>query len=213
MVDARSSQLAVAIGVCASILAVMHVAGVETAKSASAQPRTHILDRTVSCRVEGVGAPDPARYMTVSAFPRRGTGTPQVPYVYAHHSEGEGGFSVGFAISPQGRAWVNRSLCTATKAVVALSSGKLRGGRTPFGEAQRCDVPARVLIRIRAVFTRPFAVRTDPLARYQAHAPGKIITGSLAVATLQRKPIAFATADDAAGRASIFASPTRCFPT
>jgi hypothetical protein len=194
-------------------IAFMQIAGVETATSASVQTRSHIFDRTVSCRVEGEGAPGPARYITASAFPRRGKGQGQVPFVYVHHSEGEGGFSIGFAISPQGRAWVNRSLCTATGLRVELSSRELQGGRTPFGEQQRCDVPARILIRIRAVFTRPVAFRTDPRARYQRHAPGRIVSGSLAVATLERKPIAFATADDASGRAAIFASPSRCFPT
>lgn len=207
-------QLSVATGACAVVGAVMQTVGVETASSASVQTRSHILDRTVSCRVQGVGAPDPARYITASAFPRRGQGTAAAsPLNQVIHAQGDAGFDVSFTIHPAGAAWINRSMCTPAKAKVALSSRGLRGGRTPFGEQQRCEVPARILIRIRTVFTRPFALRSDPDARYRFVARGRIVTGSIAVATPQRKPIAFATADDATGRATIFASPTLCFQT
>lgn len=207
------SRLTAAIGACVAASAA-YVAGGDNATSAAAQTRSRILDRTVSCRVEGVGSPDPARFITASAFPRLGQ-VPGVtaPLVYAHHGEGEAGFGVGFAVHPTGRAWVNRSKCTEAHVQVPLSSTGLKGGRTRFGENHRCEVPARILIRIRVIFTRSFALRTDPDARYQLVAKGRIVTGSVAVATPQRKLIAFGEADGAAGKASVFTSPARCFPT
>jgi hypothetical protein len=91
----------------------------------------------------------------------------------------------------------------------------LLGGPT---EADRksysCDVPASVLIRVRAVFMRPTGLSPDPRAPWQAVARGTIATGSLAVATMPgRKPIFFASATHAAGTAEAFVAPSRCSPT
>lgn len=182
--------------------------GAET--SDAAQAGRNVLDRTVSCAIAGVGSPDPARYISVFAFPKRPNAA---PLVFASHGEGDGGMSVGLSAGAAMQAWINVSQCRPVPTRIALTASSLAGGRTTFGEQQRCEVPARVLIRVQAIFVRPFALRTDPDRRYQQVARGRISSGSLAVATPKGKPIAFARTDAATGRASIFASRTLCFPS
>lgn len=191
-------------------LALVPSANLGAAPVDAEQSRKNVLDRTVSCAIAGVGFPDPARYMSVFAFPKRPTAA---PLVFASHGEGEGGVSIGFTAGNGAQAWINVSQCKPVRTRIPLTASPLAGGRTTFGEQQRCEVPARVLIRVQAVFARPFAIRTDPDRRYQQVARGRIESGSLAVATAKRKPIAFARTDAATGRASIFVSRALCFPS
>lgn len=135
----------------------------------------------------------------------------------AYNGRGAEGMGAGFATGPfegrlTGALWFSRTQCTATSLRVALSSAGLRGGQAArFGERHKCDAPARVLIRVRVVFTRPVTLVRDPRATYLLIAKGKITSGSLAVTTVQgRKPIIFASADDATGKALIFTSASRC---
>lgn len=191
-------------------LALVLGANLAAARVDAEQNRTNVLDRTVSCAIAGVGFPDPARYLSVFAFPKRPTAP---PLVFASHGDGEGGVSIGFTASKGAQALINVSQCRPARTRISLAASSLAGGRTTFGEQQRCEVPARVLIRVQAVFARPFALRTDPDRRYQQVARGRISSGSLAVATPKGKPIALARTDAATGRASIFVSRALCFPS
>lgn len=188
-----------------------------TPKTATTTAASRILDRTVVCHMAGAGYPDPVRYMDVQASPRlRGDG----PGAFVANGPSGGasadGVSAGFFTraffgQPAG-LWLNRTRCTASRLRVSLSSTGLRGGQTRFGDRYRCDIPAGVLIRVRAVFKRPVTLTRDPRATYRLFARGNIATGQLAVVTAQgSKPIAFASADDATGKAAIFVARSRCF--
>jgi hypothetical protein len=187
----------------------------ETGSGANAA--TRVVDRTVVCRMTGIGFPDPIRSISVGASARsRALDLP--PFVSARNGpSGEAGVSAGLQTGPgpthrTGYVLLSRTGCRSTKLRVPLSSRGLLGGST---EADRksysCDVPASVLIRVRAVFRRPTSFAADPRSPWQAVARGTIATGSLAVATMPgRKPIFFASATHAAGTAEAFVAPSRC---
>jgi hypothetical protein len=111
-----------------------------------------------------------------------------------------------------GALWFTRTRCQRTKIRVPLSSRGLRGGPAgPSGEGWRCDAPAVVLIRVRAVFKRPTALSRDARAPWLSVARGPITTGAVAITTLRgRKPMFFASVNDATGEARAFVAPSRC---
>lgn len=201
--------------VVAAASGVLLAVRVEAAEAAS-----RILDRTVVCRMTGTGFPDPIRSISVGAS-ARSKGLDLPPLVSARNGpSGEAGVSAGLQTGPgpthrTGYVLLSRTGCRSTKLRVPLSSRGLLGGST---EAERksysCDAPASVLIRVRAVFTRPTRFAPDPRSPWQSVARGKIATGFLAVATMPaRKPIFFASATHAAGTAEAFVAPSRCTPT
>jgi hypothetical protein len=82
---------------------------------------------------------------------------------------------------------------------------------SPTGDNYKCDVPATVLIRIRASFARPTRFVRDARFPSTDVARGQISTGYLAVTTLRgRRPIVFASVNDASGKARLFVAPSRC---
>jgi hypothetical protein len=184
-----------------------------------AESASRIIDRTVVCRTVGVGYPDAVRFMNVSAEPFQHLGgSPTGPWLSVSNS-GSGDPGVGASIrtgpwgnDASGYVSLSRTRCTRTKTRVPLSSRGLRGGPTqPFGDNYRCDLPVRVLIRIRADFKRPTALRPDSRSPSVLIARGQITTGYLAVVTERgRKPIVFASAHDASGNARLFVAPSRC---
>ena len=183
--------------------------------SSGAESASRIVDRTLVCRATGVGFPDPVRYLDVHASPRIGKDAPSVR-VYNGPSGADGmgaGLYTGpFAGRTTGSVWFSRTQCTATRPRLPFSTTGLRGGRAElFGERHKCDVPATVLIRVRAVFALPVTLKPDARAPYLSVAKGKITSASLAVTTALRKPIAFGSVDDKTGQARIFVSPSRCF--
>jgi hypothetical protein len=190
------------------------------ATGSSADAATRIVDRTVVCRMTGTGFPDPIRSISVGAS-GRSKGLDLPPFVSARNgSSGETGISAGLQTGPgpsrgSGYVLLSRTGCRSTKLRVPLSSRGLRGGAT---EADRksysCEVPASIVIRVRAVFTRPTRFSPDPRSPWHLVARGKIATGSLVIATMPgRKPIFFGSAADADGTAEAFVAPSRCAPT
>lgn len=196
------------------LVAALGIVGVLVAAGTAggAGSASRIVDRTVVCRPFGDGFPDPVRVMNAVAAPRAGKHAPSVSVYNGFAADGvSAGFYTGPSYGhPTGAAWLSRTTCSTTSVRLAFSGSGLRGGRIPFGKGYKCDVPARVLIRVRAVFTRPVTLSRDPQATYQSVAKGRIATASLAVATAQGKPIVFATVDDATGRARLFTSRSRC---
>jgi hypothetical protein len=185
-----------------------------------AESASRIIDRTVVCRTVGVGYPDAVRFMNVSAEPFQHLGgAPAAPWLSISNSGGGNDVGVGAGIrtgswgsDASGFASVSRTRCTRTSIRVLLSSSGLEGGPTqPFGDNYRCDLPAKVLIRIRADFKRPTTLRPDPRNPSVLIAKGQITRGYLAVAAERgRKPIVFASAHDASGKARLFVAPSRC---
>lgn len=194
----------------AAALGILLASGAASGKDSPSR----IVDRTLVCRATGEGLPDPLRVLDVTASSRAGTNAPRVNASNGRGSEGmSAGLSTGrFEGQLTGALWFSRSQCTTTSLRVALSNAGLRGGQAAaVGERHECEVPARVLIRVRAVFTRPVTPFRDPRATYLLIAKGKITSGSLAVTTVQgRTPIIFGSVDDATGKARISTSASLC---
>jgi hypothetical protein len=180
---------------------------------------SRILDRTVVCRMTGTGFPDPIRSISVGAS-GRSKELDLPPFVSARNGHGGGpAVSAGLQTGPgpsqsTGYVLLSRTGCRSTKLRIALSSrGLLGGSATADRKSYTCDVPASVLIRVRAVFTRPARFSPDPRSPGQVVARGRIATGSLAIATMPgRKPVFFGSASDAGGTAQAFVAPSRCAP-
>jgi hypothetical protein len=177
----------------------------------AAQQASRIIDRTLVCPMSGVGYPDPARFLDAQAIPRLGDSSPHAG-VYNAPSAANGVIA-DFKTGPdfgQGSGWVRFKGCAPSRLRVRLSRRGLRGGPTALGDRQKCEVPARVLIRLRAVFKRPVTLRR---AEGMLVANGSISTGYLAVATLpRRKPLIFASVSDATATARLFVSRPSCVP-
>lgn len=107
-----------------------------------------------------------------------------------------------------------RRACTASRASVPLSPRGLEGFPADyFGDEVVCAAPAKVLVRIRAVFAQPAALRLDR-ARGELRtqkASGAIREAAVAVRTTSGRPLAYASAS-AAGTARLFTAP-RCRST
>jgi hypothetical protein len=193
-------------GVAAALAIVLTAAGA----AAGAGSQSRVIDRTFLCNVPGVGVPDPARFVTVGAFPRRGG--KYGPSVLAFQGSGS---PEGWNVDARTEAmlgvapgiFLNRSGCVATRTRVALSPGRLPGGRTRLGKRWVCDGPAKVLVRLRAVFRRPTSLRPESgllIAR------GRMVEVSLVVTDTRHRPISFGSAVDATGVARLFVDRVRC---
>jgi hypothetical protein len=170
---------------------------------------SRIIDRTFVCKTVGTGYPDPIRYMDVSAAPRLGDNAPAV-----HVSNGPppAGLTAGlrtgpYYSSPSGRLSLSRTRCASTSRRAPLTTTGLRGGQTELGERYKCDLPARVLVRVRAVFKRPVRLVR---ARDEFFASGNIAKGELVVATSGRRPIVYVSTSDASGKTAIFVARPGC---
>ncbi|MEX2210667.1 MAG: hypothetical protein WD689_02750 [Gaiellaceae bacterium] len=181
------------------------IAIVAAAIIAAASP---VVDSTVECSVAGgEGYPDPPpRYLNVIASPLLSGWPPSV-----NTWDRQVGLSIGFRTrrSPQhttGSVWIDRVECRATRVLVPLSSRGLRQVDARLGARYRCDVPAKVLVRVRAVFTRPVTLLPQ---RGYLMARGTISTGSIAVRTRTGRPIFLGSAQDR-GKTTAFVARGRC---
>jgi hypothetical protein len=201
------------------------LAGLGSGASAS-ETQERILDRSFLCTVRGVGSPETVRYLSVLGEPRIAR---YAPWAHIATTDGQpspvGGppssdsLGAGFRTGRTqhwgaGATWFNIATCSTTRARPVLTSKGLRGGSIArFGESHRCDVPARVVLRVRGVFRSPVTLRPDRNARHYLTALGRMTSASLVVRGANGQPIAYAAVDDRTGRATIFTSPSRCFET
>jgi hypothetical protein len=202
-------------GLLAASLAVAAARITDGVVVSGAGSASRVVDRTLLCRPFGEGFPDPVRVMDARAGPRI---TKNAPGAAVNNGFEADGVSAGFYTGPYyghptGAVYLSRTNCSQTKLRVPLSTSRLRGGQLRFSARYQCDVPARVLVRVRAVFTRPVALTREPGATYLSSARGRITTASLAVTTVRGRSIVFASVDDATGRARLFTSASRCSPT
>ena len=88
---------------------------------------------------------------------------------------------------------VQRRLCVPAQARVRLTTEGMRGGRVPaLGADARCETPRRVLMRVRAVFSRTPQIATSRQFGFpQLTAFGPVAQAAVAVATPAGKPIAY----------------------
>ena len=194
--------------VCAAAVAAL----VAAPAGGGTEALSRIVDGTVECKLPpGGGYPDPAPvYVNVNAIPRLGD-WPPIVNVYDDPS-GNVGWSAGFQTSrtpqhPRGGVWINRSECGRSRRRVPLTTAGLRGGLTSLGARHRCEVPARVLVRVRVEFTRPVALR--PVGE-QFAARGTIVRGTVAVRILRGAPLFLGSAEHRGGTARSFVAPGRC---
>lgn len=104
---------------------------------------------------------------------------------------------------------VHRGNCAIAMARVALTTKTLRGGVVPpLGAEARCVTPTRVLLRVRASFTRPPTIDTTGRYGYPLlTVRGALETSAIAVATRTGKPIAYLSVTGAE-KARFFTRPT-----
>jgi hypothetical protein len=203
--------------ICVTVAAVAMGALVATSVGSGAESVSRIIDRTVVCRMVDTGFPDPIRLMRVSASPRNQTYDLPPTLEARNGPTGETGVRASMQTGPDpwyptGYLQLSRTGCTTTTLRLPLSRRGLTGGPTgPSAKPYACDVPARVLIRVRAVFMRPTRFARDPQSPWLSIARGTISTGYLAVATMPgRKPFFFSAANYTTGKARLFVAPSRC---
>jgi hypothetical protein len=119
-----------------------------------------------------------------------------------------GGISAG-GPRPANYDWtvhIYRGRCTPTVASVPLSARGLTGGAVRFREDYECFPPSRILVRYRAVFRSPTALRLyRPRNALFAREPVK--EAFLAVRAPSGRPLALAVAHES-GKARLFTAPS-----
>jgi hypothetical protein len=219
----RQRLLLVVVLVAPPLLAVSSVLG--WTRVATAASPWRIIDRTLVCRMSGIGYPDAVRFMHVGANQYQpatdsspsinvGNGTPAVPGASASVRTGSAGDGSQTTTGELALTRAATKQCATTRLRIPLSSRRLRAAPSDrFSTDYRCDVPARVLIRVRAVFKRPTVFSVNPRYPDVEAAKGGIINGYIAVATLQaRKALVFASVNDASRKARLFVARSECFP-
>ena len=105
-----------------------------------------------------------------------------------------------FDVRTFGTVGIRGNLCNPTNAAVPLTPAGLRGGpAAPLGDELKCDVPRRVLVRLRAVL--PSRASLHGTEFESVHAP--VREAKLAVRTLSGKPLSYATVSQS-GKATLF---------
>lgn len=99
--------------------------------------------------------------------------------------------------------WTYRDKCQPLSARIPLAAGPLSGGpASQFGDQYECAAPRRVLVRIRALFTRPARLRFSSRFRSDStKVPVK--EARIAVRTQTGQPLAYAEVFDS-GKARLF---------
>jgi hypothetical protein len=224
--EAKARSLLRAAGGCLAVAAAAIGALLAASAGGGAVQVSHIIDRTIVCRMAGQGFPDAVRFIGASARPYD-VANDVSPQAGVGNNAGHGSSSVGVGVetgpvgggisrTTTGELSLTRTTgtrCAKTKLRIALSSAGLKGGLTDqTGDYVRCDVPAKVVFRVRAVFKqRPTAFGIHPRAPDMERARGDMQAAYISVATLRgRKPIAFMSVHDASGKARIFGDPSRC---
>jgi hypothetical protein len=208
----------------AGVVTVGSLVAVSAGGGAESAPR--IIDRTLVCKVSGVGYPDSVRSLGVSATPYEAATNTSPQMGAGYFAYGYPGMGVSLRTGPAGRenevptgelsmTRTQTGRCTNTRLRIPFSSRALAGGLTgPDRKRYNCDVPAKVVIRVRAVFSRPTFFRVNPRFPDSEEAKGDISNAFLAVTTLRgRKPLAFASVHHATGKARIFVAASRCKPS
>lgn len=191
-----------------------------------APPASKIIDRTVVCSI----TPGSVRELDVEA--RSGTRDFSdrskwrfLPHVGFHDprtsaakltsaSMSVGGPYIGREPGSSSDTFLLGAACRTASTRVPLSSARLSGGAaSPFGDEYDCVVPAKVFVRVRAVFRAPTTLRRSrtPGGGIYYFARERIREGAIAISTLSGKPIALATAHES-GRARLFVGDT-CGPS
>jgi hypothetical protein len=195
--------------------AVLVATGAASGTVPTSASQSRLVDRTLFCRPAEEGAPDSIRIMRLAANPR----SPSLPPNLRVYDRGVGDSIIGAELStgpeaPGSRGSLSLRLtprCSTSRLRVALSHKGLARVTARVLADHTCNVPAAVLIRIRAVFKRPTELVTDPSSPL-LFARGTIATGHLAITAVRgRKPIALASVTHRTGTARLFLDSRRCY--
>ncbi len=105
-----------------------------------------------------------------------------------------------FEVGTFGTVGIRGDRCNPTSASVPLAATSLRGGAAaPLGDELECEVPRRVLVRLRAVLPSRATLRGRDFE--SIHVP--VREAKLAMRTPSGKPLAFATVSQT-GKATLF---------
>lgn len=201
------------IGACACLA----VGGLAVPVGNSAESASRIIDRTVVCQMPGEGFPDSTRFMSVAAIPRheRTTSPPLISISNGPSFELRAQIRTRAAgRKTTGSLTLSRMQCTPASFQLRFSTRRLTEQPPKrFGYSYRCNIPSAVAVRVRATFRRPTGFTRDPVTPSLVRARGEIATGYLLVTALPvRRPLAFASVDDASGEARLFVARPACVP-
>jgi hypothetical protein len=105
-----------------------------------------------------------------------------------------------FDVRTFGTVGIRGDLCNPTKATVRFTASGLRGGAAaPLGDELKCEVPRRVLVRVRAVLASKGSLHGREFE--SVHLPAR--EAKLAVRTPSGKPLTYATVTES-GKAMLF---------
>ena len=193
--------------VAAGVVVLLGAAGV----ASGAGSASRIVERTLVCNVPGQDAyPDPIRFLSASAVPKRGNFSASIS-AFTLNAEDNADFAAGLTTGPVPRnptgyiAWSRAPQCSRSSRSVPLGSAGLESFSTLSAKIVKCDAPAKVLIHLRAVFTKPVTIGLDARLN-QVIAKGNITMGQLVVATLKGKRLVYASADGGTGKVHLFAA-------
>jgi hypothetical protein len=204
----------------AAFFAVVVVSALALGSAQASRQATFVLDRTYSCAIALHGG---IYQLENRAHPGARTGRSWTKLAYAGlragvFSGGTGNLlawvSAGkptatttvdqefwtFDVKTFGTIGVDGKACNPTRAAVPLTAAGLRGGAAvPLGDELKCDVPRRVLVRIRAVLQSRASLHGREFE--SVHVP--VVEAKLAVRTVAGKPLTFATVSQS-GKATLF---------
>jgi hypothetical protein len=105
-----------------------------------------------------------------------------------------------FDVKTFGTMGISGRSCNPTRAAVPLSAAGLRGGAAArLGSELECDVPRRVLVRLRGVLASRASLHGREFE--SVHVP--VVEAKLAVRTVAGKPLTYATVSQS-GKATLF---------
>jgi hypothetical protein len=189
-----------------------------TAGAGATATSTRTIDRTVLCAtVLQAGLRKLTVYATAATSGQEEiTGEKQLPRVSLSSGSfgpdvwGSGITAGGLVGRHKGSATfaISRESCSSTRTRVPLSERGLVGGAaSPFGDSYECYPPRRILLRVRATFRSPTALRRTA-DRFWTPTP--VERGYLAARTLSGKPLIFGEIHQS-GAARLFVAPG-CIP-
>ena len=203
-----------------ALVAILTVVAMATATARAAPEQTFVLDRTYSCAIALHGG---IYRLENRAHPgaRSGGSWTKLAYVGLRagvFSRGTGNLlawvSAGkpakattvdqefwtFDVKTFGTMGISGRNCNPAKASIPLSTAGLRGGAAaPLGSELKCDVPRRVLIRIRAVLSSRASLHGREFE--SVHVP--VVEAKLAVRTLAGRQLSYAAVSQT-GKAVLF---------
>lgn len=185
----------------AVVLAALALTSVAVASAASAgTSAAHILDRTYACATGYLGGINQVQ-LEVYGRVRDPVGGDRLAF-------GELATTPNWRLAGLGPSWleISPAHCNPLRTQGALTPRGLRGGEVDgLGRIVDCQTPARLVVRLRGIFTRPTQLRPRrifDLTFLRAEAPARVTT--VALSTPAGRPIANARVEN--GKAYLFTS-------